>query len=221
MSEKLHIITPSARPENLADLWVSMSDCYVQFDLHWWVVLDLAPQPLPLAFREILAEYGHRITVWFHHQPTPGAWGHPQRSAALDHIPDGWVWTLDDDNLCHPQFADHLATLFVAYPDAGAFVVRQQRADGRMLAAHPDHLHPEGVDTAQYIVRRDVIGEARVQAVPADDGGFIQRVYQAHPDRFVFVDTVLCYHNALTNQAWYADLRANVIPAEQTLAGGH
>jgi hypothetical protein len=195
--EKLHVITPATRLENLALSWISLSDCYVQFDLHWWIVIDLVPQPFPESVRNILAEYGNRITIWFHHAPTPGAWGHPQRSAAIDFISDGWVWTLDDDNLCHPQFAERLHELMAEHPDKQAFVVAQDRADGRTLIPTAETLRPEGVDTAQYIIRRDLIGDERIKPIPADDGGFVQRIYESNPSAFVFIEDVLCYHNRL------------------------
>ena len=208
----IHIITPSARPDNLARVFESILGSFQvddrrighgrsvapNYTWRWWVVLDMEPQPFPEDFRKILAgKWGERISVFFWHQPTPGAWGHPQRSAALEYIRDGWVWVLDDDNLCHPEFGRRLARLITEHPDTGAFVFTQERADGRTLHPSAEALRPEGVDTAQYVIRRDVIGPERVLSVPADDGGFVQRVYQREPGRFVFVDEVLTYHNRL------------------------
>lgn len=198
MGEQVHVITPSARPHNLPRIAAALQQSLGAVGpWHWWVVLDLPPTSLSiLGIRELVGRMPN-LTIWFHHAPTPGAWGHPQRSAALDHIRKGWVWTCDDDNVPHPAFGQRLAELIAAHPLRYAFVFDQQRRDGRRLVAAPENLRPEGVDTAQYVCHRSLIADERVRPVPADDGGFIQRIYQRSPESFVFVNEALTYHNWL------------------------
>jgi len=125
------------------------------------------------------------------------AFGHAQRSYALDHISDGWVWTLDDDNLCYPDFGKRLHELLRENPNAGGFIVGQERADGGRLHASPGNVRPGLIDTAQYIMHRHIIGEERIKQVNMDDGGFAQRVYSSAPESFVFCDELLAWHNRL------------------------
>lgn len=197
----LHIITPLNRPNNLFDVAVSIAESGLtqHFALTWWVMLNGPP---------VRAGHGMGMAgadVRMVSSPASGldaegkpAFGHAQRAHALDLIEgDGWVWVLDDDNLVHPLFASRLAELIAADPSAGAFVFGQLRADGRTLTPHPLNLSPGYVDTAQYVIRRDVIGEERIRPVHADDGAFVGRVYAAHPEVFRFIPEILCYWNHL------------------------
>ncbi len=199
MTERLHVITACTRPQNLPELARSLSNVREMFGLHWWIVLDMAPRPFPSELRNLISEWAEHLTVFFWDQPTPGAWGHPQRSAALNYIdePHAWVWTLDDDNLCHPDFGAWLIEAIRKHPAARAIVFAQDRAHEGILHAGPGNLRTGGVDTAQYVVRRDLIGSERVQSIPGDDGGFIQRIYQRAPEQFVFIDGVVTWYNWL------------------------
>lgn len=40
--EKLHIVTPCSRPENLAKMRDSIDALRPLFDVAWWVIFDLA-----------------------------------------------------------------------------------------------------------------------------------------------------------------------------------
>lgn len=223
-TERLHVITAVTRLDNLPVLRESLAGLarslragdgdptgLPSLDLWWWVVLDSAPRPLPAPVAALLRDDGAGappVVPLFHPGPARDAagqpaFGHAQRSAALDHIEGGWVWTLDDDNLCHPRFGPRLRALIRDHPGAGAFVVGLDMADGRRLHAVPSEVAPTRVDTAQYVLRRDVIGDERLRPVHGDDGGFVQRVFARHPDRFVFCDEVLAWHNRLAvPRAW-------------------
>jgi hypothetical protein len=217
-AECLHVITAISRPDNIPALWGSLlmlarslredkadPPGVPTLDLCWWVVLDSAPRPLPPPLLRILGGKAEAVPIvpLFHASPSRDAtgrptFGHAQRNAALEYIQDGWVWALDDDNLCHPSFGLRLRELLRDHSEAGAFVVGQDRADGRRLHAAPSEVAPCRVDTAQYVVRRNVIGTERVRSIHGDDGGFIGRLYARYPERFVFCDEVLAWHNRLT-----------------------
>lgn len=202
MPDTLHIITPAGRPANLPRLAKSIakSGLLDRFIVVWWIVYNGpidAPQQIDLP-----------CTINHISFPAPGydadgrpAFGHAQRAHALDLIGDGdrgWVWVLDDDNLIHPQFADGLTRLISEHPDARGFLVGQRRSDGAQFPTGPMFCRPGYVDTAQYIVRRDLIGPERIQPVYADDGAFIGRLVRQHPNDFIFTPEPLTYHNAMT-----------------------
>lgn len=200
MPETLHIITPAGRPDNLPRLAknIAQSGLLDGFTVVWWII-----------YNGPIADPGITLSCTVNHlsHPAPGydadgrpAFGHAQRAYALDLIGDGdpgWVWVLDDDNLIHPQFADGLFRLISEHPDARGFVVGQTRSDGAQFPSGPMFCRPGYVDTAQYIVRRDLIGPERIQPVYADDGAFIGRLVRQHPESFIFTPEVLTYHNAM------------------------
>jgi len=200
MFEVLHIITPVGRPDHLPRLGRSLaaSGLCERFWVVWWQMFNGPVVGDALGGAHMLQR---------HASPAPGlddtgrpAYGHAQRSHALDLIGDGdhgWVWVLDDDNLVHSRMAEGLAALIGDYPAARGFVVGQRRADGASFPVGPMFCRPGYVDTAQYILRRDLIGAERVRPVYADDGGFIHRVVTAHGGEIVFTPQELCYHNAM------------------------
>ena len=214
MPERLHIITPLNRLENLPRLArsVAESGLAARFAVSWWLMVNREDVPPALAGEIALPTGGEpteediRVLVvkspaWGYDARGLAAFGHAQRSHALDLIGDtdpGWVWVLDDDNLVHPDFAAGLAELMAAHPSARGFVVGQHPADSSPRPIGPEWLRPGYVDTAQYILRRDLIGAERVRQVHADDGAFIGRVYAAHPADVVFCERVLTYWNGMT-----------------------
>jgi glycosyltransferase involved in cell wall biosynthesis len=52
------------------------------------------------------------------------------------------------------------------------------------------------IDSAQFLLRRDLIGETRFKKFDYKaDGYFIEEIYKRNPDDFIFIDKVLCYYN--------------------------
>ena len=205
MRPELHIITPVGRPQLLPRVAASLaaSQLRQRFAVTWWVMYN-APAVPPGAAAG-LSTTRAADTVITVPSPAPGldatgrpAYGHAQRAHALDLMGDTstvWTWVLDDDNLVHPDMAAGLSALIQHCPDARGFIVGQERADGAWFTPCSALVMPGTIDTAQYILRRDLIGAERIRPVYADDGGFIQRVFQAAPKAFVFSDTVLTYWN--------------------------
>jgi len=199
--ERLHIITPVGRPDHLPRLAQSLSASGLadRFAVVWWLMFNGPIDHTPVPGAHVV----HRIESPAHGFDADGrpAFGHAQRAHALDLIGDtdtGWCWVLDDDNLVHPDFARGLDALIRLHPHARAFVVAQRRADGYTFPVCPENIRPCGIDTAQYILRRDLIGAERIRPGYAGDGGFVQRVYQREPSAFVLApNAVLAYHNGM------------------------
>lgn len=111
----------------------------------------------------------------------------------LNLIPsDDWVWILDDDNEVHPDFFKVLtATLLGDELGTWAFVFDQNRKDqlGPVLRACPENMRVGGVDTAQVVFKKKLIGDKRFpEASPYADGEFYSELYRLHPAFFRFVN---------------------------------
>ena len=168
---KLHILTAVTRPENLALLADSLVDAlHCGFQVCWHIIEDV-----------------ERTAVG----------GQALKNRMLDASSDGWVWVLDDDNLAHPQFFGALAELLAIHPEAGAFVVSQQLAGGSVRHAEAAAMQVNGVDIAQVVFKRNLIGDARLDLSYGGDGLLIEQLYRDNPAYFVFVSEVLCYYNRL------------------------
>lgn len=185
--EKLHIVTPCSRPENLAKMCDSIDALRPLFDVAWWVIFDLAACD-PVDVDDAITDAVY----------VPSSqWGAGQRNHALDRIEDGWVYFLDDDNLIHPNFFE-LKQLIADNPEKRAFAFAQKHVDGWVREVAPETMKVNHIDMAQVLIRRDLIGDERFPLPFYNaDGRFIQAIYDRSPDEWLLVNKVMCYYNAL------------------------
>lgn len=173
MSERFHILTPCARPQNVARIWESI----VQSEAH------------PFEVRWHLALQGAEVDPH----------GINKTNELLDGACDGWVLTFADDSVLHPVLMRRVGE--VIRPDVGAVVVTQQRRDFLgTLHACPGNMKIGQVSGDQIVWRREFLGESRFDyATHAHccDGALICERYQAAPERFLFLDEVLSWFNWL------------------------
>jgi glycosyltransferase involved in cell wall biosynthesis len=134
----------------------------------------------------------------------PGDYGHQFINDAIDLIQDGWIYVLDDDNILHEDFISTLTTYILENPDKKAFIFNQ-KVDGKdftkldIRVAKPENMKVQLVDMAQFLLRRDLIGEMRLKSGDYKaDGYFIEDVYKSNPEDFLFINEVICYYNYLT-----------------------
>ena len=165
------------------------------------VTMALRPEGIAAAARSVAQALRpwpteHRI-IWHHGAPDWGRVALPQRiTAALAGCPpDAWIVFVDDDNLLHPALPQRLAN--VATPDAVCVVFGQQRPDRGYLPAVPPRAG--FVDGGQVAVRAGIAARIGWRAGHQGDGEFLEALYAAHRDGFVFVDEPLTWHNA---QRW-------------------
>ena len=114
--------------------------------------------------------------------------GQALKNAMLDGIDDGWVYILDDDTTMHPELLAKVASY-----DAPAVVVSQR---GSGLQAKPGHVHIGAIDAGQAVMRREVIGDKRIEHSYAGDGLFLEQVLFGLPG-VVFLSEELSHYNAL------------------------
>ena len=169
---RLIIITMALRPEGIAAVAQSVAQ---------------APRPWPTE---------HRV-IWHHGAPDWGRVALPQRiTAALTECPaDAWVVFVDDDNLLHPELPQRLAE--IAGPDTVCVVFGQEHSTrGYLPASVP---RAGFVDGGQVAVRAGAAAAIGWKPGHQGDGEFLEALYAAHRDHFIFVDEPLTWHNA---QRW-------------------
>lgn len=152
------------------------------------------PQNLPLLAESLARAHcpGLKLNwVWEFDLEKRFVGGQIPKNIALERIEDGWVWMLDDDNLVHPEFFK----IALEHADAEAIVVSQIRRDGDTLHAAPENAHPGGIDIAQALLRRSLIGDQRLLSQHDGDGHFLECVLE--DARVAWIDEALSYHNAL------------------------
>lgn len=169
---RLHVITPCTRPENLGAVGASLLPLRTQFLVAWHILLSDGTRP-----------------------HCAGGW---ERNQVLDSIAGGWVWCLDDDNLCHPRFGDVLAAAIRDHPRAAGFVFDQLDAGGRLRLRADAAATVRGVDAANFVFRREAIGDRRFPPVYESDGYFFGAVRDSlQPGSVVAVSEPVTIYNAL------------------------
>ena len=196
----LHVITPCSRPENLPVLASSMVAGNVYFKLHWWVVPDpilndVVSAGCTFAYGEL-----HLCKLPKKKQLDCVA-GKAQVNHALDLIQarptaEEWVWVLDDDNVAHPDFFRSLRTATLD-DDVKAVAFAQLSKSGGVRAVAPTAMKECSVDQAQFVLRRDLIGDARYLLKYTADGEFAERLHWRDPAAWQFCNEPVTYYNWL------------------------
>lgn len=165
--DRLTIITPCSRPQNLPAMAESIKPGRSMFDVIWLIVFD-------------------------NKECTESVVGNYQRNCALEAITDGWVYFLDDDTIIHPEFFAELAKVnsrAVAFEqNLGTWV--RKAAPSEMRCCHVDM----GQVVIRREVIGDIRFALGVYEA---DGKFIQAVYENNPEAWSFIDKPLCHYNKL------------------------
>ena len=184
----LNVVTACSRPQNLEIIRYYLDHRLPSFDVRWYVVVDTSvtdmPVEVPGAF--LLGGVAHK------------GFGGVQRNWAIDRITEGLVWFLDDDNIPHPKF-DAVLRDAVSASAFNSFVLGQESAMGIPVRdARRENVRLAGVDLAQFVIRRDVIGDSRFPAsgVYESDWEFFKLIWKSHAGRFKFLPHAT-YYNAL------------------------
>jgi len=202
----LSIITPCSRPANLKRIAES-----IQFDKidRWYIVYDTSPllkkgessSPLSLATKENTSQH-RTYEKQFLDNPKVSelecpvkCWGNPQRNLALSLITDGLVYYLDDDNIVHDAFWSELDSF-----DLDHLYTFDQYHCNKQLVVKGGRLQEKFIDTAQYIVPRQLIGSLVWDLADGglgSDGRFMEDLNRLHGSKHVYVPKVLSYYNFL------------------------
>lgn len=178
-NELLTILTATIRPEGA----IRAAESIQRATPHGWEI------------RHVIAYYPY--------EPEPinarrSAWA----TELLKEVHSGWVMWLDDDNLLHPDLPKRLAELVDACSsDVGAFVFdcAYPEIAGGVLRARPQNMRPGSVDGGQVALWWWFASEYPWPVGDCADGEWLNTLYTAKPDAFIFVNETLTFHNA---QVW-------------------
>ena len=195
-----NIITRCSRTKNL--LKVKDSIFNQSSNVIWFIYFDTFI--LKDIDAELLSELQSDKIKLFFKKSIPGDYGHQFINDAINNISNGWVYILDDDNILHEDFFSNLTTKIKENSNKKAFIF-DQKVGGKdfsgvdIRVANPENVKVGHIDMAQFLLKRDLIGEMRLKLGEYKaDGYFIEDVYKSNPEDFFFFNQVICYYNYLT-----------------------
>lgn len=195
MMTTLHIITPVSRPGNLEKISYSILLPHEpSIWIEWWIAFDGYESDIPAGSHPSHILFVPSIV----NDKTVSVSGNLQRNAALDQIKDGWVFFLDDDTTMHPDLLKTIAPILNSIPGC-CLVFNQDWPDGKpRCTVSPDHMKQGYIDTGQVVLAREAIGDIRWEADKYhSDGPFIESVFRAHPEAFIWLNRTLATYNTL------------------------
>ena len=182
-TNKLTIITPSYRPNNLLEIRKGLNFDFIE---EWIIVYDGSKiQDNPKIFENdssgLIKEYLHN---------GEGLSGNPQRNYGMDKVSnvDSLLYFLDDDNAIHQDIYKLMNIV-----DNKMFYTFNQfnRIKG-------NNIKVGSIDTAMTIIPYELCKKIRWIINRYDaDGCFILEVYKANKNKHTYVDNDLCYYNRL------------------------
>ncbi len=198
---KLTILTRVTRLTNLKKVRNSIFTTD-KFDITWRVMFDTTV--LKDIDAEILASIQEKGGITYFINGIPGDFGHQMLNKSIDDTQDGFLYILDDDNIIHENFYENLHDAITNNPSKRGFVFHQ-KIDGKdftrldVRIAEPSAMRVSGVDSAQYVLRKDLIGNIRIQPMNyIADSIYAEEVYNSNsPSDFCFIDKIMCYYNYL------------------------
>jgi hypothetical protein len=193
-----NIVTPSSRPENLDVISASLRELQTlnpQFQLRWYVVFDPAKWLFVPPSRPVDSGVPFHFAA-MGHQPENIAGG-ALRNIALNHIREGWVYFLDDDNLIKPELLEWLAGKDSTDTVGYVFDQVEKSGDPRLIADR-NGVRNSNIDTGQFILQREAIGSTRFLEDRYDSDFFLfDEIFKRCGDRIEFVNLPLTTYNVL------------------------
>jgi hypothetical protein len=213
----INLVTAVSRPDNLLRIQKSISRSLSRcpaMEARWILVVD-GPGVLSPALEAALRDGPFEIRKIVY-QGGPCAYGINQKNLGMDSIKDGYYHCIDDDNIVHPNFFPGLERAILANPKKRAFVFGQQRWDNiKSLIASPDRMEYGKIDNTMFLTHSSLIGSHRYDLSRSgrEDFHFFRKLYDLHPDEFVFISETLAYYNYITH--FPAETKEEVAPPEK------
>jgi predicted O-methyltransferase YrrM len=181
-TNKLTIITPSYRTQNLFEIKKSINFDYVN---EWIIVYDGSK------IRDNPKLFEHPKIKEYVYQGE-GISGNPQRNYALSKMESNTLlYYLDDDNIVHPNI---YRLLNIMDNDKLYTFNQSNRIKGNDIRVC-------GIDTAMVIIPYHLCKNVKwiVDKYEAD-GYYIKECYDTNKNRHIYVDNDLCYYNKLVSK---------------------
>jgi predicted O-methyltransferase YrrM len=182
-TNKLTIITPSCRPNNLINIKNNINFDYIE---EWIIVYD--GSKIDENFSIFKNENNNKIKEFVY--KGEGISGNSQRNYALTKITnqDTLLFYLDDDNIIH----SHIYKLLNIIDNNKFYTFNQSnRINGNNIKVNH-------IDTAMFIIPYNLCKNIKwiVNKYNAD-GFYIEECYKNNIDKHIYVNNVLCYYNYL------------------------
>jgi len=192
----LNIITPHINATKLNLIYKSIITAKgnLPIDIRWYIVYD---QPPVLGFDTNSTEIA--ITEYVH-QDIKSVSGNAQINWALDQISEGFVYILDCNNIIHPELllklSNELKNVCVPCGKIVKGMIFEQYLEDTEV--RKVKVRPSAIDSAQFIIYRDIIGDTRLHGgIPHADGIFIEEIFTKNQDKFIIIHEPLAYYNKI------------------------
>jgi hypothetical protein len=198
MKNTLNIFTACSRLENIFTVYNSIKP-YVkkldngEYNIYWYVIQGGKGVTLENYRRQFDSIEDPWIIEGCIDEST---YGKSQWNWTLDMIKDGWCFGLDDDNILHPN----MYFLFDKHKDEdlnGIIGNQIDKFNNLRLIARPSDVRVCHIDISSYILKREYIGDKRFGMEYSGDGRFIEELYKANPEKFLFINEPISYFNFL------------------------
>ena len=191
----LHVITRCTRIENLDLVKLSLPE-----SVQWHIIIDTRiVSSIETSYLEKFND--NYLYFW---RSFLGDMGHQLLNRVIDKIPqEDWIYILDDDNEMHPELFSEINMSLEKNPEKEGFIF-SQNINGKdftglkVREALPENVKVQRIDMAQFLLKRSLIGKNRfAPGTYVADGIFIEELFQKNPEKFLFVDKILCNYNSL------------------------
>ena len=197
----LNIITRCTRPSNLEKIKNTINTKL--FNIVWYIVFDtLSLKDIDCDLLFNIQNIEGKCNLIFK-RGDKGDFGHRLINETINDIHNGFIYILDDDNIIHEDFYKVLYHNIMNFPNKEGFVFNQ-KIDGKdftgldIRICSPENMKRSKIDMAQVVLHRYLIGETRLNHMNyISDSIFIEELYNNKPEKFHFIDQVLCYYNFL------------------------
>jgi glycosyltransferase involved in cell wall biosynthesis len=196
--EIINIITRCSRLTNLVQISETIFNTD-RFSIKWFIIFDRnSVSQIDVSTLLTLQSLGADISFDY---SLPGDHGHEMVNKTIDKINEGWIYMLDDDNILHENFYEKIYSYMSSNPNSKAFIFSQKIGGidftGQDVRySHPDNVKVGKIDMAQFILKRDFVGERRIPVgYYVGDGMFIEKIYQEDSKDIFFIDEILSYYN--------------------------
>lgn len=171
----IHILTPCSRP---------------------WNLVMIAPSIPPRCSWKVAFDKSTGVQSrgkWYTSQFT-GHWGHPVRNEMLSRLkakPDDYVLFLDDDNLIHPNWYEHIQGATADMVTWG-----QENKDGTVRLRATDQPQIGNIDMGSFMVKYKIAKQLKFTDVYEADGIFAMQAAQK-ANNIQTINESISYYNYL------------------------
>jgi hypothetical protein len=179
--QKITIITPCSRPENIKKIKESINFEYIH---NLIIVYDGKCVNKIHGFSEPqIKEY-----IFTDESSIKGT---SQRNHGLSFVNNGYIYFLDDDNFIHPNFY-----ILLHFIEPGKVYTFNQERKYKILQGN--NIKVCKMDTAMFLIDNSLAKHILWKNNHIHDGEYISYIHSLYPDKFIWINEILCFYNKIT-----------------------